>query len=125
MTAASFVDRAAALLVWASVVVANHPVESVVAAAVALFVAMAAYKTTLRAEAWVSRRLAEHRLCRDVEAMWAQVDEILADAEPLPDLVLLDRPASPRHVIKRRRMPGVRIPRRRVRRPSTSNSERH
>lgn len=127
----SFVDRAVALLVWVAVVVATHPVESVIAGLVALFVAMAAYKTVLRAEAWISRHLAERR---GIEAMWAQVDQILSGTVPtdgesaedvayLPDLVLLDRTTPPLHrEIKRRALRRFR--RRPMRRPTTSSSDR-
>lgn len=68
-------------------------------------------------ESWIARRLATHRLCRDVEAMWREVYRALDEADASP------RPVRP---FKRRRVAGVRIPRRRMRRPtSTSNPERH
>jgi hypothetical protein len=95
-----------------------------------------ALKALIVTERWIARHVAEHHARQDGEQ--SEFEQIVARLRAdYPDLeetvrhlqqtVRPARPASPCHAIKRRRMPGVRIPGRRVRRhtTSTSNSERH
>ena len=69
-----------------------------------------------RVEAWIARHLAEHRWRRDVEALWREVYRVLDKADARP------RSARP---LKRRRIAGVRMPRRPMRRTASNSDRRH
>lgn len=64
----------------------------------------------------IDRRLTEHRFRRDVEAMWREVYRALDEA---------DAQARPVRPLRRRRVAGVRIPRRPMRRTASNSDRRH
>ncbi|ACU71951.1 hypothetical protein Caci_3042 [Catenulispora acidiphila DSM 44928] len=87
-----------------------------------------------RAAAWVGRHVADHRLKRETEAFNGIVQhlgDVFADVDEPTQLLPSaphHRPATPppvRRALRRRRMPGVHIPRRRVRHTTTSTDRRN
>lgn len=81
----------------------------------------------VRVEQWIGRHVADRALDREYAALCDQYcPDKPADAEYLPGVTHLGPAAPPsvRTALRRRRMPSVRIPRRRVRHTTTSSSDR-
>lgn len=103
-----------------------------IAALVVLLSLPLALRALITAERWIARHVRHDALDREYAALCATYsrDELTdaSDAEYLPGVAHLGPAAPPlpsRRPSKRRRMPSVRIPRRRVRHTTTSSDRRH